>query len=222
MLLLSLLAVVVFLLGLFIILFIFGLINISVDIRYIGGKPDFTIKVLLWKIRLLTIRSSQMKMGMFPFKFLFRGKIDALKKDLETTQSIEGWDIHKILEKWESVSSKIKKESNLTHEILNLFRIHNIKWVTTLGLEDAPLTAFSVGIVWAVKYNVLGRLLSIMKGMERPAIDVRPAYQEMMFQTHITCIISFRIGKAIHTARRIAKIRKRRQVGKCQSIQYKA
>lgn len=222
MIILSLLALVVLLIVLFLLLFIFGLIHIAIDAKFVAGKPDITVKILLWKIRLSTIRLSDMDVSGFPFKLFFKGKLDTPVNDAEDKQSIDKKDIKEMLGKFQSITSEFKDDGDLGKELLNLLRIHDIKWTTTLGLEEAPLTAFATGMVWTLKYNLIGRLMDYLKGMERPTVDVRPAYQKFMFQTHIKCMITFRLGKAIHAAYRIAKIRKRRQVGKCQNIQYKA
>jgi hypothetical protein len=222
MILLSIVAILLLLLILFVILFIFGFIHISLDAKYVNNKPDLMVKISLWKIRLAKVQLSDMKLNTFPLKFFFKGKVDTGIKDTANKTDLNKMDFKNLFQKWESMYSKIKKDDQLAGEILSLLRIHDIKWATTLGLEEAPLTAFAVGMAWTMKWLLIGRLLEWLKGMERPKVDIRPNYNEWTFQTHIKCMITFRLGKAILTAYRIAKIQKRRQVGKCQNIQYKA
>lgn len=58
-----------------------------------------------------------------------------------------------------------------------------LKWITRVGLGDAPETAITTGAVWAIKSSLLGFLIPFVKLVAKPRIDVIPQYNQKQFAT---------------------------------------
>ncbi|MGV3488669.1 MAG: DUF2953 domain-containing protein [Tuberibacillus sp.] len=223
MILLALAALIALLFVLFVILFLFGIIHIFIDAKLSVREPDVKIKIFLWKIRIFSVEISQFNKDAFPFKRFFQSKESDSSNDHTEKNADAEPDLKGRFNRLFSFGSAMKKDSELPKELFSLFRISHIKWATTIGMDDASITAMAVGVLWAIKGNIMGRLIDWLPKMERPTVDVRPAYQYFVFHTHLSCMITFRLGKTILAIYRIAKSRKRRQVGQCQkNIPFKA
>jgi hypothetical protein len=60
-----------------------------------------------------------------------------------------------------------------------------LKWVTRIGLGDAPETAITTGAVWAIKSSLLGFSIPFVKLVAKPRIDVIPQYNQKQFATEL-------------------------------------
>lgn len=58
-----------------------------------------------------------------------------------------------------------------------------LKWITRVGLGDAPETAITTGAVWAIKSSLLGFSIPFVKLVAKPRIDVIPQYNQKQFAT---------------------------------------
>ncbi|MGO4270780.1 DUF2953 domain-containing protein [Paenibacillus sp. TAF58] len=58
-----------------------------------------------------------------------------------------------------------------------------LKWITRVGVGDAPETAITTGAIWGIKSSLLGFSISYVKLMAKPRIDVIPQYNEKHFST---------------------------------------
>ncbi|WP_438445553.1 DUF2953 domain-containing protein [Gorillibacterium sp. sgz5001074] len=87
----------------------------------------------------------------------------------------------------------------------------DMKWITRVGIGDAPETAITTGLVWTVKSSILGYLFKFIKRDVKPDIRVIPMYNQTVFSTEISCIAQIRLGQAIfaglHLLVRIMKVK---------------
>ncbi|CAN7596244.1 DUF2953 domain-containing protein [Paenibacillus sp. LjRoot153] len=58
-----------------------------------------------------------------------------------------------------------------------------LKWITRVGLGDAPETAITTGAVWGIKSSLLGFTIRYVKLIAKPRVDVIPQYNEKQFAT---------------------------------------
>lgn len=91
---------------------------------------------------------------------------------------------------------------------LSKVEISSIEWQTHLGLDDAAKTGSGCGLVWGMKGSFVGLLAHYMRMTKRPEIEVIPHFQGMTLATNFRCMVSFRIGYAIHTGLKILRHKK--------------
>lgn len=95
------------------------------------------------------------------------------------------------------------------HTIIRIFmrkvKVKKLEWKTIFGIGDASLTGILTGVAWSVKSSAVGLISQYMRLETEPIIMVTPAFQQTFSQTHLTCIIQFRIGHAIVAAIRLVK-----------------
>ncbi len=58
-----------------------------------------------------------------------------------------------------------------------------LKWITRVGVGDAPETAITTGAIWGIKSSLLGFSIRYVKLTAKPRIDVIPQYNEKQFST---------------------------------------
>ncbi|MFD0694886.1 DUF2953 domain-containing protein [Paenibacillus sp. GCM10027628] len=58
-----------------------------------------------------------------------------------------------------------------------------IKWITRIGIGDAPETAITTGAIWAIKSSLLGFAAKFVQVQTRPRVEVIPQYNEPQFST---------------------------------------
>ena len=81
-------------------------------------------------------------------------------------------------------------------KILAYYVIEPFAVMTTLGLEDAAVTAMGVGTlysVWGHAYSLLQRYLTI----RHIYFAVTPIYGKIFFKAKINCIVKLSLGKTI-------------------------
>lgn len=77
--------------------------------------------------------------------------------------------------------------------ILRHVHCTKLNWKTSVGLGDAPETAFLVGTLWGVKSSLLGYIFRFVRLDTHPQLQVMPAFNQMMFVTEGTCSLRIRI-----------------------------
>lgn len=96
-------------------------------------------------------------------------------------------------------------------ETLALVCCTDLKWITRVGVGDAPETAITTGIVWTLKSSMLAYAFQFMNRDAKPQIRVIPQYNETHFSTEFSCIAQIRLGHAIlaglHLLVRIMKVK---------------
>jgi hypothetical protein len=60
-----------------------------------------------------------------------------------------------------------------------------LKWITRVGVGDAPETAITTGAIWGIKSSLLGFSIRYVKLIAKPRIDVIPQYNEKQFSTEL-------------------------------------
>ncbi|MCP8617124.1 DUF2953 domain-containing protein [Salirhabdus salicampi] len=97
-------------------------------------------------------------------------------------------------------------------QLLKQFSIHKLKWDTSIGNQDAMLTGLICGAVWGVKGSVIGLMGQQMNLLSTPYINVTPQYNKNNgVKSSLECMISFKVGKTIHTFIRLLRFMKRRK-----------
>lgn len=72
-----------------------------------------------------------------------------------------------------------------------------LEWETFIGTGDAASTGIVTGIVWGVKYTLIGFAGSHIRWEKAPQIEVQPLFNSERIETCLESIFRFRIGHAI-------------------------
>ncbi|OCT12485.1 hypothetical protein A8709_32185 [Paenibacillus pectinilyticus] len=72
-----------------------------------------------------------------------------------------------------------------------------LKWITRVGVGDAPETAITTGAVWGIKSSLLGFSIRYVKLIAKPRIDVIPQYNEKQFATEFRFAGRIRVWYAV-------------------------
>ncbi|RHW40752.1 DUF2953 domain-containing protein [Neobacillus notoginsengisoli] len=139
---------------------------------------------------------------------------DLMVKTNPPTVSVKGKNDEEIIppEEW---LDKIKNLKDLkdkiiqTHEIFRGFlkgvTIRKFEWRTAAGTGDAAMTGMITGTIWALKGSMMKLIAEHIKLKGEPIIDVAPYFQFRIAATSLTCMFSFRAGKAIAAGIRLYK-----------------
>ncbi|WP_053367391.1 DUF2953 domain-containing protein [Bacillus sp. FJAT-27245] len=91
--------------------------------------------------------------------------------------------------------------------------VRRFEWSTAAGAGDAALTGIAAGAIWAAKGMAIGLLSEIVTLKADPAIHVTPYFQYRVAATMLSCMFTFRAGKAISAGIKIYKYVKRARRG---------
>ncbi|MEW9699043.1 DUF2953 domain-containing protein [Paenibacillus sp. SI8] len=69
-----------------------------------------------------------------------------------------------------------------------------LKWVTRVGVGDAPETAITTGAIWGIKSSLIGFGIRFVKLKVKPRIDVIPQYNQPQFTTEFRLTGRIRVG----------------------------
>ncbi|MEW9675518.1 DUF2953 domain-containing protein [Lentibacillus sp. L22] len=125
---------------------------------------------------------------------------------LETTNRWEQKLVNKdIREKLEMIQSAIRHffESirdmvTIAQTFLDKVYFHQLKWHTRIGTGDASTTGMATGGVWATKGMVVGMLDQWSQLKCSPDFGVVPEFNRKYVYSEFDCMVSIRIGQAIH------------------------
>ncbi|NOU72128.1 DUF2953 domain-containing protein [Paenibacillus sp. LMG 31458] len=70
-----------------------------------------------------------------------------------------------------------------TKQTLAKVECTDLKWITRVGVGDAPETAITTGAIWGIKSSLLGFSIRYVNLTGKPHIDVIPQYNEKQFST---------------------------------------
>ncbi|QKI82015.1 DUF2953 domain-containing protein [Kroppenstedtia eburnea] len=72
-----------------------------------------------------------------------------------------------------------------------------LEWETLIGTGDAASTGIVTGMIWGVKYTLIGFAGSHIRWEKAPRIEVQPLFNTERIETCLESIFRFRIGHAI-------------------------
>ena len=178
-------------------------VRLSIDLSVKGKDMHVQIEVFISRFRVFKMTLPSLDIEEDPFELIIKSHNTVTGKEEIGVSSKElGPQWRKLGDFWRTVKDQRK--------LLQLFQIHHFSWETEIGCDQADWTAMVTGFMWAIKTNVIGLLNSVLK-ISDMEFDVRPRFNQWVFETHFSCMISFRLGKAIGQAVRIRRQYKRRR-----------
>jgi hypothetical protein len=90
--------------------------------------------------------------------------------------------------------------------VTDKIRFERFYWVTRIGLDDAALTAITVGMLWSIKSYIVATLWhKHCCTRAKPVVRVLPAYNREEFHMDFECIFSVRLGHIIGAGIRLLR-----------------
>ena len=75
--------------------------------------------------------------------------------------------------------------------VLRYIIVDELKWISTVGSQDALYTALNTGLCWALKGSIIGVLSSQCK-LGKIMLDVKPDFSTPHFLSNFRCILKMR------------------------------
>ncbi|WP_212921290.1 DUF2953 domain-containing protein, partial [Ornithinibacillus bavariensis] len=112
----------------------------------------------------------------------------------------DGFNLNRLKQMVKNLLQGLKIAKQLLLFILQNITFQQIEWKTHFGTGEASSTGIVSGGIWMVKGTLLGALSEFSNLNCQPNIIIIPYFQQRGFQSKIDCIVTIRLGKAIHTA----------------------
>ncbi|HJV45235.1 MAG TPA: DUF2953 domain-containing protein [Bacillota bacterium] len=201
--------------------------NVKIFLEYRRERENdmITIQMSIW----FGLIRFKYQIPMLQINSLFQG----VKVNKQTTASenaspkkkrfrITPQQIHKYIQKLRLLKLQIHDLNEIAKQTLRKFHCEEWEWRTRVGLGDAATTGVVTGVIWAVKANILGIVAHYIHLSQPPRLDVIPTFQDTTIDTHIRCILRFRVGNAIIAGTRILMNLRKGREGKWQSTLFRA
>lgn len=127
------------------------------------------------------------------------GKQGEKKKEWITPHKVAEWA--RNFANWRR---RVHNMDEILRTTLKRVRGESLEWHTNVGVGEAAVTGIVSGIVWTAKSAVLALLGRYVTLYTKPQLAVVPDFSRERLDTHLLCILRFRIGHAIIAAIRIA------------------
>ncbi|MGY0693061.1 DUF2953 domain-containing protein [Virgibacillus sp. FSP13] len=168
------------------IVLILSKIYIIVSLEYLEDKQILHAYIKLYGIR------------------IFKRRIDLSK--LDTSNSWENTfkdknfkeSLEYIYHVTENFFEMVNDIAMATRIFLNRLSVHKLEWYTNFGTGEASGTGLAAGGIWTVKGYMIGLLDNLSQLKCTPDLQVTPYFQGKFIYSKFDCMVSIRIGQAIH------------------------
>ncbi len=177
-------------------------VHLEFTYEYISGENHIRIRISYLRL--------------FHYSHVLRAKVRADRDGqnkifAEGLSSIEpsqnksfSWDL--IAQYWARLKEVIQKADGFfqqIHGLLNALKVRKFTWLTEVGLDFAPDTAFAAGMAWATMGSATALAMGLLNFYQVPDLQVMPVFDRRAFATRVSCIVDARLGKAIYAGFRL-------------------
>ncbi|MFS8512834.1 Protein of unknown function [Planifilum fulgidum] len=165
--------------------------ELGVTVRWIGGLVRFHYSVPLIK------REDE---GLAVRQKLQTGKGKTLtgKRRRITLETVGRYQ-----RRFQSLKRRVRDLNDTIRLFLRHVTCERLEWATTIGTGDAAETGVLTGMAWAIKTALVQAVGRHVRWARPPALDVRPSFGERRLQSHLLCIVRFRLGHLILAVTRL-------------------
>lgn len=174
--------------------------------NHVDGKITFSI---LFRIIRYTITIPSVAIDDESPSLVFNEEKSGMGAKENKQEKLSYFEIIRDIELFQHFLEKTIGFYQIVTYFLSKVRITSLSWESKIGAGDAAKTGQLSGAVWSLKGAFLGILSTKVIITRRPNLQVEPIFQEFMFETSFQCMLSFRIGYAIHAAIKVWRHRKR-------------
>jgi hypothetical protein len=90
-----------------------------------------------------------------------------------------------------------------TKQTLAKVECTELKWITRVGVGDAPETAITTGAIWGIKSSLLGFTMRFVQVKATPRVDVIPQFNEKHFSTEVRVAARIRVWHMVFAGVRL-------------------
>jgi len=172
-------------------------VNLNIMKKNEDNKVIVKIKMLYGLIRL------KKELGDFEFIRKKKHRTGGDEEDFEVEVDSDSWTEYegysdvinlKKIKRGYDIAKKYKK---VIDYIINKINFQKLLWKTEVGLDDAALTGFTIGIINILKSNLLVMLNSIEIKPKNVYFKVVPDFNSQILKTNIDSIFKIKIGYII-------------------------
>lgn len=186
-----------------IILFLyFSIIKIDLEGEIRGLNGSLKGQIYLFRIRVFRFTVPKVHLEEDPLELIIHQDSNLSDEDLK----LDGLDLSKFVQSTKGILDILKQEP-----LKKVFHLKKLRWETFIGTGEADRTAILTGVVWSLK-TVCLKGVQFLMDLDSADINVVPFFNHWRFETSFSCMISFRLGKAIRQAFWIRKQLKRRRL----------
>jgi hypothetical protein len=138
---------------------------------------------------------------------VLKGERSNLSVADETTMRSGQREIDITLQKMMKAYRAVKRLVQATRDysewvdgLLRQWKCTRFRWVTRVGLGDAPATAVASGVLWSLKTAFVGYASRRTRMAARPELSVVPQFNQLQFSLDIAYIGHIRLGRALIAA----------------------
>lgn len=176
--------------GLIIILLLFLKVTLTVQYIYQGSRHELTIRIAC----LFGLIDMEIPVPVFMNQPSDspKGEPSRLREGALRT---EDWP--EKLHNLKDAAELFIRTQGIVNKFLHSATVKRFEWRTAAGTGDAAMTGMIAGSIWGIKAAIIKLLASHTKFKAEPLIEVIPYFQFRVAATSLTCMITFRAGKAI-------------------------
>ncbi|MFB5663610.1 DUF2953 domain-containing protein [Alteribacillus sp. HJP-4] len=181
-------------------------VRVQVFFTYQEKNQDLAVKITLWHIFKKNITIPMLEIDEETSSVIVKEK---------TSSSVSGPEEKTVEETPEEIKQQMKTMKMWLQHIQNALptvrsflekvKVREMRWHTRYGLSDAALTGMAAGVIWTLKMSVAATASKILDLTCKPEFSVQPEFQNKGLEMLFSCIISFRLGQAIHAGIRLLR-----------------
>lgn len=118
--------------------------------------------------------------------------------DKQPTNNFDDLNVDNFTGKIEELIQVLQSFRSVVNLLLSKINIHCLHWTTHVGTGDAATTGMAAGALWGVKGGITGFVTEKGRLYGKPDVRIIPHYDQCCLHSQIDCIVSIRVGQAIH------------------------
>ncbi len=120
-------------------------------------------------------------------------------------QRVDASDVLHFFDRTKRILNRTVSLTRWVRQTLTYFRCTELRWRTSVGLDDAADTAITTGAIWGLKSSILGLLFQFVRLDTRPQLDVLPAYHQQQFTTDLTATVHTKLWRLLAAGMRLLR-----------------
>nr|WP_178943805.1 DUF2953 domain-containing protein [Paenibacillus curdlanolyticus] len=161
-------------------------INLNDDLE-IHIKALYGLVRLKWRMPVMEWTSRGIKL---------RSESDNQSGHEEKEEQLNAERVVGIINRFNRIIKQIEGAAGLAKQVLKKVYVHELKWATVVGTDDAMWTAMVTGMFWSIKTTAAGVASQIVHLCTQPMLEVTPAYNQMCIESRFRLVAHIRLGAA--------------------------
>ncbi|MDA3129804.1 DUF2953 domain-containing protein [Aliibacillus thermotolerans] len=176
----------------------FAPIDISYDMKKKKKRYDIQLKITVWYVIRKKIAIPWIRLDEETPSLIIHERSEGIfgqpnEKDVTETPK----EMKAQIQTFHMWVKHIQSFRPVVKNFLRKITVKHWKWSSSLGTGDAALTGMMAGGLWSVKYMANAVLATFLRMDTSPDFSIQPFFQKKIFDFHLSCMVSFRLGHAV-------------------------